>query len=158
MRATIPGLALTTDVIVGFPTETPEEYEETRRLMEDVRFDAAFIFKYSQRKGTYAERKLPDDVAPEEKTRRIVELVGLQKRITGEINQSLVGTVQAVLVEEPHEKDPTKLVGRTDNFKTTIIPAAGACVGDIVSVCVEDARGATLYGRALDAARRTAAG
>jgi tRNA-2-methylthio-N6-dimethylallyladenosine synthase len=105
MRATIPDLGLTTDVIVGFPSETAEEYEETRQLMEDVRFDAAFIFKYSQRKGTYAERKLPDDVAPDDKTRRIVELVELQKKITGEINQSLVGSVQSVLLEDPHEKD-----------------------------------------------------
>lgn len=158
MRATIPNLGLTTDVIVGFPTETAEEYEETRALMEDVRFDAAFIFKYSERKGTYATRKLPDDVAPEEKTRRIMELVELQKRITGEINRSLVGSEQEVLVEEQHEKEPGKLIGRTDNFKTTILPAAGVSIGDIVSVTIADAHGATLFGHAGDGARKTAVG
>jgi len=157
MRGAIPGLGLTTDVIVGFPTETPEEYEETRRMMEDVRFDAAFIFKYSERKGTYAQRKLPDDVAPEEKTRRIVELVELQKEITREINHSLVGTTQEVLVEEAHEKDPAKYVGRTDHFKTTVIPSDGVAIGDVVNVRVEDAHGATLYGRVVGQGRRTAA-
>jgi tRNA-2-methylthio-N6-dimethylallyladenosine synthase len=158
MRATIPNLALTTDVIVGFPTETAAEYEDTRRLMEDVRFDAAFIFKYSERKGTYAARKLPDDVAAEEKTRRIVELVEMQKTITGEINRALVGTTQEVLVEEPHEKDPTRMIGRTDHFKTTIIPAAGVAAGDIVSVAIDDARGATLYGRVAGGVRQAATG
>jgi hypothetical protein len=83
MRGTIPNLGLTTDVIVGFPTQAPAEYEDTRRTMEDVRFDAAFIFKYSERKGTYAERKLPDDVRPKRK-RAIIELGPAE--ITGEIN------------------------------------------------------------------------
>jgi tRNA-2-methylthio-N6-dimethylallyladenosine synthase len=157
MRGTIPNLGLTTDVIVGFPTETPGDYEETRRAMEDIRFDAAFIFKYSERKGTYAERKLADDVAPEEKTRRIVELVGLQKDITREINHSMVGSVQEVLVEEVHEKDPALVIGRTDNFKTTIIPAAGVSIGDVVDVTIEDAHGASLFGRAVEHQRRIAA-
>jgi tRNA-2-methylthio-N6-dimethylallyladenosine synthase len=146
MRARIPGLALTTDVIVGFPTETAGEYEETRRLMEDVRFDAAFIFKYSERKGTYAHRKLPDDVPPAEKTRRIVELVGLQKRITGEINQALVGTVQHALIEEADEKRPERLLGRTDAFRTVVVPAGEARIGDTVPVRIARSRGAALYG------------
>lgn len=156
MRATIPALGLTTDIIVGFPTETASEYDQTRALMEDVRFDAAFIFKYSERKGTYAARKLPDDVAPEEKTRRIVELVELQKQITGEINSGLVGTTQEILVEEPHEKDPTRMIGRTDHFKIAIIPADGVAAGDIVTVRIDGAHGATLFGSSI--ARRVAAG
>ena len=153
MRATIPGLGLTTDVIVGFPTETHAEYEETRRLMEDVRFDAAFIFKYSERQGTYAQRKLADDVPAEEKTRRIVELVSLQKQITGEINHTFVGTVQDVLIEDAVEKQPGFLSGRTDSFKHTILSADGAKIGDTVRVEIERSRGATLYGRALDSHR-----
>ena len=151
MRATIPGLGLTTDVIVGFPTETHAEYEETRRLMEDVRFDAAFIFKYSERKGTYAQRKLRDDVPQDEKTRRIVELVDLQKQITGEINHSLVGTTQNILIEETAEKSPGFVSGRTDSFKHTIIPSDGVEIGGTVRVEIERARGATLYGRVPDA-------
>ena len=147
MRTTIPGLGLTTDVIVGFPTETDEEYEDTRQLMEDIRFDSAFIFKYSERKGTYAKRKLADDIASAVKTERIVELIDLQKRATNEINQVLIGTVQEVLIEEPTEKDPGLLIGRTDNFKNTIVPAEGIGPGDIADVTIVDARGATLYGR-----------
>jgi tRNA-2-methylthio-N6-dimethylallyladenosine synthase len=106
IRATVPGLALTTDVIVGFPTETPAEFDDTLRLVEDVRFDAAFTFKYSERKGTYAQRKLRDDVSGEEKTRRIVELVELQKSITHEINRGQIGTAHNVLIEEHDEKRP----------------------------------------------------
>jgi tRNA-2-methylthio-N6-dimethylallyladenosine synthase len=151
MRSTIPGVALTTDVIVGFPTETSDEFEETRRMMEDVRFDAAFIFKYSERKGTYAQRRIPDDVPPAEKTRRIVELVELQKRITGEINRSLVGTEHEVLIEEAVAKRPGFVSGRTDTFKHTILPSDGVEIGEIVRVEIEGARGATLYGRMIEA-------
>lgn len=154
MRATIPGLGLTTDVIVGFPTETAADYEETRQVMEDVRFDSAFIFKYSERQGTYAQRKLSDDVPAEEKTRRIVELVGLQKQITGEINQTHIGTTHDVLIEEHVEKMPGFLSGRTDHFKHTIIPADGVEIGDMVRVEIERSRGATLWGRVVDPARR----
>jgi tRNA-2-methylthio-N6-dimethylallyladenosine synthase len=153
MRETIPDLGLTTDVIVGFPTETDAEYEDTRRLMEDICFDAAFIFKYSERKGTVAQKKMPDDVPPEVKTKRIVELIEIQKKATNQINQALVGTVQRVLIEEPSEKNHNELIGRTDNFKTTIVPAAGLAVGDIVDVDIVEARGATLYGRPV---RKTA--
>jgi len=149
MRDTIPGLALTTDIIVGFPTETATEYDETRRLMEDVRFDAAFIFKYSERQGTYAQRKLSDDVPGAEKTRRIIELVDLQKRITGEINHTLVGTTQDVLIEDHVDRQPGFVSGRTDSFKHTILSADGAEIGDTVRVVIERARGATLYGRRL---------
>jgi tRNA-2-methylthio-N6-dimethylallyladenosine synthase len=146
MRDAIPGLGLTTDVIVGFPTETDDEYQDTRQLMEDIRFDSAFIFKYSERKGTYAQRKLADDVPPAAKTERIVELIELQKNVTNEINRALVGTDQEVLTEEYAEGDRTRLIGRTNNFKTTIVPAGDCGPGDIAGVTIADARGATLYG------------
>ncbi|HEU4929288.1 MAG TPA: MiaB/RimO family radical SAM methylthiotransferase, partial [Candidatus Krumholzibacteria bacterium] len=151
MRGTIANLSLTTDIIVGFPTETAAEFEDTMRLVEDVRFDAAFTFKYSERKGTYAQRKLPDDVAADEKTRRIVELVELQKRITNEVNQGLVGSTQQVLVEDHDEKRPGFVVGKTDHFKHTILPDDGFEIGDIVRVVVERAHGATLHARAMGA-------
>ncbi len=154
MRATIPGLGLTTDIIVGFPTETADEYEETRQLMEDVRFDSAYVFKYSERKGTYAERKLPDDISNEEKTRRIVELVAMQKTITGETNKTFVGSVQEILLEERVERSPGSFSGRTDNFKHTIISADNIEIGDTVRVEIERAHGATLWGRVLAPARR----
>ncbi len=155
IRATIPGVAITTDVIVGFPTETDAEYRETRQLMEDIRFDSAFIFKYSERKGTYAQRKLPDDVAELAKTERIVELVELQKKVTNEVNQHMVGTTQTVLFEETDPKDPTRLMGRTDNFKTTIVPADGLEAGDLADVVIEASQGATLFGRVVHSAAAT---
>jgi tRNA-2-methylthio-N6-dimethylallyladenosine synthase len=122
-----------------------------------VRFDAAFIFKYSERQGTYAQRKLRNDVPEMEKTRRIVNLVELQKQITGEINQGLVGTHHEVLIEEAVEKQPGFVAGRTDSFKHTIFPGDGLEIGDTVRVAIERSRGATLYGRALTAVRRAAA-
>ena len=156
MRATIPGLALTTDVIVGFPTETAEEFDETRRLIEDVRFDAAFIFKYSERKGTYAQRKLRDNVPAEEKTRRIVALVDLQKRITDEMNKGLIGSAHDVLIEEHDEKRPGFVIGKTDHFKHVIVAGEGVEIGDTVRVVIENAHGATLHGRALEHAGNSA--
>ncbi|HXV15022.1 MAG TPA: tRNA (N6-isopentenyl adenosine(37)-C2)-methylthiotransferase MiaB, partial [Candidatus Krumholzibacteria bacterium] len=156
MRGTIANLSLTTDVIVGFPTETAAEFDETMRVIDDVRFDAAFTFKYSERKGTYAQRKLRDDVAAEEKTKRIVALVDLQKRITDEVNRGLIGSTHDVLVEEHDEKRPGFVVGKTDHFKHTILPADGAEIGDTVRVVVENAHGATLYGRALSTHARPA--
>jgi len=146
IRSKIPGVALTTDIIVGFPTETDEEFEETVDVMETVRFDAAFIFKYSERKGTYAARHFPDDVPPEKKTERITRLVELQKRITGEKNAALVGKVVEVLAEDVPKKDPDKLVGRTDTFKNTVFPRDGFGVGDLVRVRVERTRGGNLFG------------
>jgi tRNA-2-methylthio-N6-dimethylallyladenosine synthase len=154
MRATIPGLGLTTDIIVGFPTETHAEYEETRQLMKDVRFDSAFIFKYSERQGTYAQRKLRDDVSPDEKTRRIVELVEIQKQITGEINQSLIGSTHDILIEEHVEKSPGFVSGRTDSFKHTTFSGDGVDIGDSVRVEIERTRGATLWARVLNPTRR----
>jgi tRNA-2-methylthio-N6-dimethylallyladenosine synthase len=155
LRTKIPGVGITTDVIVGFPTETDAEYDDTRRLMENIRFDSAFIFKYSERKGTVAQRELKDDVPADVKTRRIVELVELQKKITNEINRRLIGTNQEILIEEENEKDPSTLLGRTDNFKTTKIPATGRGVGDVVNVVVDDARGATLFARIVESAAHT---
>ncbi len=126
MRAEIPGVAITTDVIVGFPTETAAEFDETVRLLEDVRFDAAFIFKYSERRGTYAHRKLADDVAPEEKTRRIVELVEMQKQITGEMNKTLIGSVHAVLVEEADPDAPALFPAARIISNTRFFPPTGS--------------------------------
>ena len=149
MRAAISGVAISTDVIVGFPTETDEEFEDTFRAMEEIRFDSAFIFKYSERKGTTAARKLPDDVAPEKKTERIVRLVEFQKRISGEINRTYVGQTVEVLVEEEPKKHPGSLSGRTDTFKTTIFPKESFEIGDLVLVEIERSRGSALFGRSV---------
>jgi tRNA-2-methylthio-N6-dimethylallyladenosine synthase len=151
LRQAIPDLALTTDVIVGFPTETTAEFEGTFQAMERIRFDAAFIFKYSERKGTYAARHYRDDVPPEEKTARIVKLVELQKQITGEINQTMVGRTVEVLIEDRWPKGDGQVVGRTDGFKNTVIPGGDLKPGDQIQVKVNRARGGTLYGEAIAA-------
>jgi tRNA-2-methylthio-N6-dimethylallyladenosine synthase len=149
MRETIPGVAISTDIIVGFPTETDGEFEDTYRAVERIRFDFAFIFKYSERKGTYAARHHPDDVPPEKKTERIVRLVDLQKRVTGEINRTYVGRTVEVLIEEEPEKYPGSLAGRTDTFKKAIFPRGEYRIGDLVLVEVERSRGSGLFGRAI---------
>ncbi len=150
LREAIPGVSITTDVIVGFPTETDDEYEDTFQAMERIRFDAAFIFKYSERMGTYAARHYTDDVPAGKKTERIVRLVELQKQITGEINQGLVGSTQEVLIEDTVKKNKSLLSGRTDSFKNTVIPREDWKIGDVVNVTIERSRGGTLYGRAVD--------
>jgi len=157
IRTLIPGVALSTDIIVGFPTETNRDFSQTIRAMEDIRFDFAFIFKYSERKGTYAERKLDDDVSPEKKTERIVELVELQKEITGEINQALVGEMFDVLVEEAAQKEPGCMIGRTDSFKPVVFPAMNHQPGDVTRVRIERSRGGTLFGHPLDSGPSAAA-
>jgi tRNA-2-methylthio-N6-dimethylallyladenosine synthase len=156
MRDMIPGVAISTDIIVGFPTETDAEYRRTYEAMEGLRFDFAFIFKYSERKSTYAERKLEDDVPPDVKTARIMALVELQKQITGEINAGLVGGTYEVLVEDKAKKEPNALVGRTDTFKPAVFPAAGHQPGDLVMVHIEDSRGGTLFGTPMTEGARTA--
>jgi tRNA-2-methylthio-N6-dimethylallyladenosine synthase len=160
MRSRIAGVALSTDIIVGFPTESDAEFEETVRAMETFRFDFAFIFKYSERKGTGAARTLRDDVTPDTKTERIVRLVELQKEITGEINHGLVGQTFEVLVDEASPKDSGCLVGRTDTFKPVVFPAGNAKPGDLVEVRVDRSRGARLFGWQLgsscDIAERSA--
>lgn len=150
IRATIPGGALSTDIIVGFPTETDADYQATLRAMQRIRFDFAFIFKYSERKGTYAARKLEDDVSDAAKTQRIMELVDIQKQITGEINHTLVGETFEILVEEAaRRKEPDCMLGRTDTFKPTIFPS-DCKPGELVRVRIEGSRGGTLFGRVAE--------
>jgi tRNA-2-methylthio-N6-dimethylallyladenosine synthase len=147
IRGRIPGVALSTDIIVGFPTETADEYEDTYLAMCDIRFDFSFIFKYSERKGTHAARRLEDDVKPEEKTERIVRLVELQKQITGEINETYVGETVEVLVEDEPKKHPGMLSGRTETFKNTIFEKGNHQIGDLIDVEIERSRGSGLFGR-----------
>ena len=148
VRTKIPGIALTTDVIVGFPTETDGEFEDTIEVMGKSQFDSAFIFKYSERQGTIASKKYPDDVPEGIKTERIVRLNQLQKEITYRKNQLAIGQVLDILIEPPSEDNITaNLVGRTDGNKLVIVLAspkggpasvqggpAAAQVGDLIKV------------------------
>jgi len=147
LRAAVPSLALTTDVIVGFPGETAEDFERTRELMEAARFDNAFIFKYSPREGTPAAA-LADDVPAEEKRRRNHVLLADQDRRGLDLNGRLVGRVVETLAEGPSLRNKTRWAGRTTTNKIVVFdPSAGLEAGAIVRVLVERARPQTLYGR-----------
>ena len=154
IKELMPGCALTTDIIVGFPTETEEEHHMTLELMREIRYDGAFMFKYSPRERTKAW-KMEDDVAEETKTRRLNEIIEQQQRIATEINQALIGTIEKVLVEGEGRRDATKWKGRTDTNKFVMFPhltdeasgkTAGYVVGDIVSVRITKATSMTLVG------------
>ncbi|HEY8200233.1 MAG TPA: MiaB/RimO family radical SAM methylthiotransferase, partial [Actinomycetota bacterium] len=115
-RSIVPGLALTTDIIVGFPGETDEDFEETLSLVEEVRFDAAYTFQYSPRPGTVAGAR--DDQVPKAVVQeRFDRLVAAQERISHDHNRAVVGMVAEVLVEGPSKKDPTRITGRTRTNK-----------------------------------------
>ncbi len=148
IRSRIPGVALSTDIISGFPTETEGEHKETLSLMEEVRYDGAYMFKYSPREGTPAYR-LGDDIPEEVKARRLSEIISLQQKISGEVNQSLVGNTMNVMVDGPSKKSELQMSGRTDTNKTAVFQAGQYKPGDLVSVKIERATSATLFGQVV---------
>jgi len=148
LRAAMPDVALSTDLLCGFSGETAADHAATLDLMRAVRFDSAFMFAYSERDLTYAAKKLPDDVAPAEKQRRLAEIVALQERISAEVFAAQVGRRETVLVHGPSRRDPAQQMGRTDGFKTVILPAGIGHPGALVDVVIERATMATLFGRA----------
>jgi len=149
LRAAIPDLALTTDIIVGFPGETEHDFEETLEVVEEVGYDGAFTFVYSPRQGT--EAATAGDQVPEEvKKERIERLVEVVQRVALERNRERVGRVEEVLVEGPSRTDPMVLRGRTRR-NTTVNFAGPSAPGDLVDVRIEDATSTTLKGRALAA-------
>ena len=150
MRERIPNLTISVDVIVGFCGETESEFMETYNLIAEIRYDSAFMFKYSPREGTFAHKSLQDDVSEEHKTRRLQAVIKLQEDISYEINQGLVGELVEVLVEGESRRDADKYYGKTDGFKTTVFPKVDAEVGDIVRVKVSEATSHTLLGELID--------
>ncbi|MBN2426239.1 MAG: tRNA (N6-isopentenyl adenosine(37)-C2)-methylthiotransferase MiaB [Calditrichaceae bacterium] len=148
IRQMMPDITLTTDIIVGFPTETENDFLDTLDVITKVEFDAAFMFKYSERKHTIASRKYPDDVPEEEKSSRLIELVNLQKRIALKKNRQHIGHIFEVLVEGKGKK-PAQLLGRNDGNKIVVFPGNGASNGDMVSVKIEEATANTLIGSAV---------
>jgi tRNA-2-methylthio-N6-dimethylallyladenosine synthase len=145
LRDTIPGLALTTDVIVGFPTETEEEYLETLEVMREVEFDAAFMFAYSERKGTPAAKHYPDDISAEAKSSRMVQLVDMQRQISYKRNQAHLGEVFEVMVEGTAKKRG-QLMGRNDGNKIVVFSDDAAKPGELVNVRINEVTPNTLIG------------
>ena len=146
IRALMPDCAISTDVIAGFCSETEEDHRDTLSLFEAVGFDAAFMFQYSERPGTLAAKKYPDDVAPEVKTRRLEEIIALQNRLSLESNRRDVGKTFRVLVEGPSKRNPAELCGRNSQNKMCVWPDTAHRAGDFVEVRVLDCTQATLLG------------
>jgi len=148
-RKIIPGVSFSTDIISGFPTETIEDHLMTLDVMQKVKYDGAFMFKYSEREGTKAA-KMDDDVPEETKTKRLQDIITLQHQISVEINQSLAGTTETVLVEGFSKKSDQYLAGRTDTNKIVIFPVGdGIAEGDYVDVRITRSTSGTLFGDVL---------
>lgn len=144
IREIMPDCAITTDVIAGFCSETEQDHADTLSLFEKVAFDAAFMFYYSERPGTLAALKYPDDVSIEVKTRRLEEIIALQNRLSLESNRRDLGKTFVVLVEGPSKKNPDELCGRAGNNKMCVWPDTEHKAGAFVEVRVLDCTQATL--------------
>ena len=144
IRSVMPDCGLTTDVIAGFCSETEEDHRDTLSLFDEVCFDTAFMFYYSERPGTIAAKHYPDDVDIETKTRRLNEIIALQKRKSLESYRKDIGKTFKVLVEGPSKKNPEELCGRASNNKMCVFPDTVHKAGDYVAVTVRDCTSATL--------------
>ena len=145
-----PGLSLSTDLIAGFCGETEAQHRDTLSLMEAVRYDHAYMFKYSERPQTYAARKYEDDVPEDVKQRRLEEIIELQNQHSKESNEEEIGRVHTVLVEGPSKKSDEQLFGRTDTNKGVVFDREDYEQGDYVRVRVEDCTSSTLLGTAIE--------
>jgi tRNA-2-methylthio-N6-dimethylallyladenosine synthase len=148
LRELVPEISITTDIIVGFPGETDEDHQATRRALEELRFDSAFIYKYSSRPGTPAA-KLADDVPLEVKTARNQELLELQRKISGDKSRALIGKTFTVFVEGRHSENPAEQVGRMNQDRRVILEAGEDCVGKFVRVELTGLHHETFRGKAL---------
>lgn len=146
IRERIPGVAVTTDVIMGFPGETEKDCDATLSLMNEIRFDSAFMFRYSVREGTSAAA-FDDDVPEAMKIERLKTAIELQKKITTTINQGLIGTVVEVLANGPSERDASRTFGKARSGKTVVFESPDDCAGKLVSVRVTDTSAWTLHGK-----------
>ena len=147
IRELLPEVALSTDMIVGFPGETAADFDETLSLTRDVRFHNIFSFKYSPRPNTLADRRLADDVPEDEKTRRIVELQALQRTIQSEIHAALIGHDLDVLVDAASRKRDTELSGRSSQNTVVNLPGSPEWIGRILRVRVERAGPHSVWGQ-----------
>ncbi len=146
IRTLLPGCAISTDIIAGFCGETEAEHRETLSLMQDVGFDFAFMFKYSERPDTLAARRYADDVPEKVKTQRLTEIIELQQRLSLESNKKDVGSRQEVLVEGTSKRSDDQMMGRTSHNKVVVFPAENAKPGDYRTVRITSCTSATLKG------------
>ena len=149
IRRIIPGCGITTDVFVGYHDETEEDFQQTLSLVREVGFDSAFMFKYSERPGTFAARHLPDNIPEEEKICRLNELIALQTEISAQRNKEDEGREFEVLVEGFSKRSREQLCGRTEQNKMVVFDKAGHHIGERVMVRITGSTSATLFGEAL---------
>lgn len=149
VRETVPDIALGTDILVGFPGETEEDFQATLAYVTQTRFDYAFMFKYSPRSGT-AACKWPDTISEEEKGRRLQQIIDLQEQVSAEINVGYVGRETEVLVEGAARRSPDSLCGKNPQFKTVVFPRDGHSPGELATVNIVSATAHTLIGRSCD--------
>lgn len=149
IRRIIPGCGITTDVFVGYHDETEEDFQQTLSLVREVGFDSAFMFKYSERPGTFAARHLPDNIPEEEKIRRLNELIALQTEISAQRNREDEGHEFEVLVEGFSKRSREQLCGRNEQNKMVVFDKAGHHIGERVRVRITGSTSATLFGEAI---------
>ncbi len=150
IRRIIPDCAITTDMFVGYHDETEEDHRQSLDLMRKVRYDSAFMFKYSERPGTYASKHLPDNVSEEEKIRRLNEMIHLQTEISASRYREDVGKEFEVLVEGHSKRSREQMCGRTSQNKMVVFDKRDERPGDLVKVRVTDSTSATLFGERIE--------
>ena len=150
IRRIIPDCGLSTDIFSGFHSETEEDHRESLSLMRLCEYDSAFMFKYSERPGTYASRHLPDDIAEEVKIRRLNEIIALQNELSTESNRRCIGNTYEVLVEGYSKRSREQMCGRTEQNKTVVFDKRDCRIGDFVRVKIIGSSSATLMGRLVE--------
>ena len=149
IRRILPDCAISTDLFCGFHSETEADYEQTLSLMREVGYDSAFLFKYSERPGTYASKHLPDDVPEEEKIRRLQGMIDLQNQLSEESNRRDIGKTFEVLIEGFSKRSREQLFGRTSQNKVVIFDKQDFHVGQFIQVKITRASSATLFGEVV---------
>ena len=149
IRTLVPDCAITTDIFVGYHSETEEDHQLSLSLMKEVGYDSAFMFKYSERPGTYASKHLPDDVPEDVKIRRLTELIELQTRLSAEANRKDEGKIFEVLVEGFSKRSREQLCGRTEQNKMVVFDKQNHHIGQRVMVRITGSTSATLFGEAV---------
>ncbi|NYJ29009.1 tRNA-2-methylthio-N6-dimethylallyladenosine synthase [Muricauda sp. ARW1Y1] len=149
IKRIIPDCAISQDMITGFPTETEEDHQDTLSLMEYVKYDFGFMFAYSERPGTLAERKMEDDVPEATKKRRLTEIIELQQKHSHYRTQQHVGKIEEILIEGTSKKSDAHWMGRNSQNTVAVFPKEHYKVGDFVNVKINDCTSATLIGEAV---------